>query len=349
MPHFPANPLNLWELACQRWGICLTVLNRVDPIREQARSHRDRIHAALSGQPTGPVGAGLPAMAASASPSKTASTPFASKLAPTGIASMPHFPANPLNLWELACQRWRPLPHRPKPGRSHSRASSLPQGSHPCRTFLPTHWTCGSWLATDGGICLTVLNRVDPIREQARSHRDRLHPALSCQPTEPVGAGLPTMAASASPSKTASIPFASKLAPTGIASMPHFPANPLNLWELACQRWRPLPHRPKPRRSHSRASSLPQGPHLCRTFRPTHMDRLHPALPAKQLNLWERACSRRRQLLHHPATAQAVSVLARWSPEVIPTGPRYCRRRRSRGTGSHPVSRCCPRHSGSSS
>ncbi|VVP91046.1 hypothetical protein PS906_04088 [Pseudomonas fluorescens] len=204
----------------------------------------------------------MPAMTASASPSKTASIPFASKLAPTGIASMPHVPANPLNLWELACQRWRPLPHRPKPGRSHSRASSLPQGSPPCRTFRPTH-------------------------------RDRIHPALSCQPTEPVGAGLPAMAASASPSKTASIPFASKLAPTGIASIPHF--------------------------------------------------------PAKQLNPWERACSRRRQLLHHPATAQAVSVLARWSPEVIPTGPRYCRRRRSRGTGSHPVSRCCPRHSGSSS
>ena len=173
-------------------------------------------------------------MAASASPSKTASIPFASKLAPTGIASMPHFPANPLNLWELACQR--------------------------------------------GGLCLTVLNRVDPIREQARSHRDRIHAARSCQPTGPVGAGLPAMAASASPSKTASIPFASKLAPTGVASIPHFPANPLDLWELACQRWRPLPHRPKPRRSHSRASSLPQGSHPSRTFRPTHRDRLHPAL-----------------------------------------------------------------------
>ena len=142
-------------------------------------------------------------MAASASPSKTASIPFASKLAPTGIASIPHFPANPLNLWELACQRWRPLPHHPKPRRSHSRASSLPQGSHPSRTFRPTH-------------------------------RDRLHPAL--------------------------------------------PAKQLNLWELACQRWRPLPHHPKPRRSHSRASSLPQGSHPCRTFLPTHRDRLHPAL-----------------------------------------------------------------------
>ncbi len=46
------------------------------------------------------------------------------------------------------------------------------------------------------------------------------------------------------------------------------------------------------------------------------------------------------------APTEPAPVPVRWSPAAIPTTRRCCRRRRSRGTGSRPVLRCCPRRSG---
>ncbi|VVO84292.1 hypothetical protein PS898_01971 [Pseudomonas fluorescens] len=166
---------------------------------------------------------------------------------------------------------------------------------------------------------------------------DCIHPPLPLPTTEPVGAGLPAMGASASPSKTASIPIAGKPAPTMDRIHPPLPLPTTEPVGAGLPAMAAVASPSKTASIQSLASQLPQWiafiPHsLC-----------------QPLNLWELACQRWRHPLHHPATAQAVPVLARWSLATIPTGPRCCRRRRSRGTGNHPVSRCCPRRSGSSS
>ncbi len=149
---------------------------------------------------------------------------------------------SPLTLWELACQRWLAVCQSMKmlKGLSPSLASQAPTGFGGVQKVEYSQDTCGSWLASDGGVSVNEnAERPVPIAGTPGSHRVWWCSKKSSTAKTPVGAGLPAMAVCQSTKMLKGLsPSLASQAPTGFGGVQKSRVQPRHLWELACQRWR---------------------------------------------------------------------------------------------------------------
>ncbi|MCS3836629.1 hypothetical protein HNR03_001209 [Pseudomonas sp. JAI111] len=222
----------LWELACRRW-------------RPDSRPISCRCTP-------NPVGAGLPAMAPRRPTNllQMYTEPCGSWPASDGAPPADQFPADVhRTLWELACQRRRPA-SRPISCRCKPNlvGAGLPAMAPRQPTNLLQMYTepCGSWPASDG-VPPADQSPADvpiPLWELACQRWRPADRPISCRCTpNPVGAGLPAMA----PRQPTNLlqmytePCGSWPASDGAPPADQSHADvPIPLWELACQRWRPV-------------------------------------------------------------------------------------------------------------